>query len=246
MPISLRDESDTLSNNRIAIVMVELAQSNATPLARLMAIKDSCSKLKKEAQLLPDQALTSYSLASQGLAIVSEVLGLDSILPPVGNVLISNVPGPKKTLYLQGAKLRECYPLSVLPPGISLNITLYSYLDQINVGLIACRSNLPDLANIGHYINDAFIELETVVMNSAIESVTEQLAQLSQGNNVHKNMHNIIEVLNDSACLSSGHTAEHSSEYSSEHISDHGTGHNTCRSAEENAKFDNGRIKSIA
>lgn len=200
MPISLRDESDSLSNNRIAIMMVELAQSNAAPLARLMAIKDSCSKLKKAAQQLPDQALTSYSLASQGLAIMSEILQLDSVLPPVGNVLISNVPGPKNALYLKGAKLRECYPLSVLPPGISLNITLYSYLDQINVGLIACRTSLPDLANIGHYIHDAFIELETAVMNNAIDSVSEQLAQLSLGNNIHKNMHNIIEVINNSAC----------------------------------------------
>ena len=200
IPVSLRDPNDITSNNRIAITMVELGHSNATPLTRLMAIKDACDKLKQEASLLSDEALTSYTLASQGLAVISELLKLDDVLPPVGNVLISNVPGPRKPMYMMGAKMLECFPLSALPPGMSLNITLYSYMDHLNVGLIACRTNLPDLTKISSYIEDAFSELEQAVMNSAIDIVSEQIARLTQDDGLSNSMQELIGVINDNAC----------------------------------------------
>lgn len=200
IPVSLRDPNDTTSNNRIAITMVELAHSDAAPLTRLMAIKEACDKLKQEASLLSDEALTSYTLASQGLAVVSELLKLDNVLPPVGNVLISNVPGPRKPMYMMGAKMQECFPLSALPPGMSLNITLYSYMNSLNVGLIACRTNLPNLTKISSYIEDAFVELEQVVMSSAIDIVSEQITRLTQDETLSQNMQKLISVINDNAC----------------------------------------------
>lgn len=200
IPVSLRDANDMTSNNRIAITMIELAHSGATPLTRLAAIKDACNKLKQETSLLSDEALTSYTLASQGLAVISELLNLDNVLPPVGNVLISNVPGPRKSMYMMGAKMQECFPLSALPPGMSLNITLYSYMNNINVGLIACRSNLPDLTKLSSYIDDAFTELEQVVMNSAIDIVSEQIARLGHYDELSSCMYELIRVINDNAC----------------------------------------------
>ena len=179
MPISLRDKDDSTSNNRVAISMVELAYKGEYPLERLMTIKDACIKFKNEAKLLTDEALTSYTLASQGLAAATELLKVDSFLPPMGNVLISNVPGPRTPLYMMGAEMTKCFPISVLPPGMSLNITLYSYANNINVGLIACRSALPDLSDLAEYIEAAFAALETAVTQSAIETVTEQLHSLN-------------------------------------------------------------------
>ena len=200
IPVSLRDPTATTSNNRIAITMVELGHSDTTPLARLMAIKESCDRLKQEARSLSDEALTSYTLASQGLAVISELLKLDDVLPPVGNVLISNVPGPRKPMYMMGAEMQACFPLSALPPGMSLNITLYSYMNNLNVGLIACRTNLPDLTKLSGYIEDAFVELEQVVMNSAIDIVSEQITRLTHDEKLSQSMHELISVINDNAC----------------------------------------------
>jgi hypothetical protein len=97
----------------------------------------------------------------------------------MGNVLISNVPGPSKALYMMGAKMDKCFPISVLPPGMSLNITLYSYNGSIHVGLVACRSALPDLTELASYIDDAFTSLENEVLDSAIETVTDHIQLLS-------------------------------------------------------------------
>ena len=179
MPMSLRDASDKVSNNQVAISLVELAYAGERPLERLMTVKESCLKLKNETKQLTKEALTSYTLASQGLAAASELLNLDTILPPMGNVLISNVPGPSKALYMMGAKMDKCFPISVLPPGMSLNITLYSYNGSIHVGLVACRSALPDLTELASYIDDAFSALENEVLDSAIESVSDHIKLLS-------------------------------------------------------------------
>lgn len=182
MPMSLRDASDTESNNQVAISLVELAYAGEHPLARLITVKESCQKLKSETKLLTKEALTNYTLVSQGLAAASELLNLDTILPPMGNVLISNIPGPNNALYMMGAKMDKCFPISVLPPGMSLNITLYSYNGSIHVGLVACRSALPDLSELADYIETAFVALENEVLESAVTSVAEHINLLSSPN----------------------------------------------------------------
>lgn len=179
IPISLRHKSDTTTNNRLGISLVELAYSDEHALERLTTIKNSCIKLKKETNLLTDEAFINYTLASQGLAVVSELLKLDTVLPPMGNVLISNLPGPRLPLYMMGARMDKCIPLSALPPGISLNITFYSYRDTMNIGLVACRNALPDLTHLAAYIEEAFFELESEVMKCAATLVSEKIAQFT-------------------------------------------------------------------
>ncbi|QUM82873.1 wax ester/triacylglycerol synthase family O-acyltransferase [Moritella sp. 5] len=197
MPISLRDASDKVSNNQVAISLVELAYAGEHPLERLMTVKESCVRLKSETRLLTKEALTSYTLASQGLAAASELLHLDTILPPMGNVLISNVPGPSTALYMKGAKMDKCFPISVLPPGMSLNITLYSYNGSIHVGLVACRSALPDLTELASYIDDAFTELENEVLVSAIETVSDHIYLLSSSQHSDDIKKESVEIISN-------------------------------------------------
>lgn len=179
IPVSVRNETDTTTRNKIVISQVELGDSPAPPLERLMKIKASCRKLKSRVDLLSETAFTNYTLASQGLAVISELLKLDTLLPPLGNVLISNVPGPKIPLYIMGAEMEKCIPLSALPPGISLNITFYSYRGLMNIGLVSCRNALPDLAELAEYISSSFAELEKDVLESVIAIVSEKVAILS-------------------------------------------------------------------
>ena len=44
-----------------------------------------------------------------------------------------------------GAKLLHYYPVSTLVDGQGLNITVQSYLDTLDFGLVACRELVPDL-----------------------------------------------------------------------------------------------------
>ena len=66
------------------------------------------------------------------------------VILPV-NVVISNVPGPRQPLYFAGARMAHYFPVSTIAEGMGLNITVHSYLDQLDFGLIACRELVPDL-----------------------------------------------------------------------------------------------------
>ena len=62
---------------------------------------------------------------------LSARLRLGSRLTP-GNLVISNVPGPREPLYAAGARLEHYYPLSTIIDGQGLNITVQSYLDRLD------------------------------------------------------------------------------------------------------------------
>jgi diacylglycerol O-acyltransferase / wax synthase len=82
------------------------------------------------------------------LAQMSGQRDLADALPPIVNVLISNVPGPRKEKYCVGAKMLHVYPVSAISHGLALNITLISYLHQLHFGLIACRDSVPDIEKL--------------------------------------------------------------------------------------------------
>jgi len=46
------------------------------------------------------------------------------------------------------------YPLSAIADGQGLSITVISYRDQMNFGLIACRELVPDLDVMAGYPQD--------------------------------------------------------------------------------------------
>jgi hypothetical protein len=75
---------------------------------------------------------------------LSARLRLGSRLAP-GNLVISNVPGPRKPLYGAGARLEHYYPVSVIMEGQGLNITVQSYLDRLDFGLVCCPELVPDV-----------------------------------------------------------------------------------------------------
>ena len=77
-----------------------------------------------------------------------------------GNVCLSNVPGPKKTLFWNGAKMEGMYPVSIPIDRIALNITLLSYVDHLEFGLTACRRTLPSMQKLLTYIENGIRELE--------------------------------------------------------------------------------------
>ena len=71
----------------------------------------------------------------------------DRMNPPV-NLVISNVPGPRQPLYLAGATMKHFYPVSTVIDGQGLNITVQSYVDTLDFGLVACRELVPDLEDL--------------------------------------------------------------------------------------------------
>ena len=75
------------------------------------------------------------------------------------NLVVSNVPGPTEPLFVGGARLEGIWSVGPILEGIGLNITLWSYLDRLNVGLVACRETMPDLWGLTDLLPQALEEL---------------------------------------------------------------------------------------
>jgi diacylglycerol O-acyltransferase len=169
VPVSVRtgDESDAYTN-RVTGVMCPLHTDLSDPLERLMAIHESMAAAKELQQAIPADVLTDFTqftppaLAALAARVGSMTKIADRMRPPA-NLIISNVPGPRQTLYLSGGVVKHYYPVSGVAEGMGLNMTVQSYLDNLDFGLIACRELVPDLWDLCDLLPDALAELETAV-----------------------------------------------------------------------------------
>jgi len=175
MPVSLRGEGDDNSGNRIGIVTVDLASPTDDPYERLREIGFTLRNVRNQIDGVPPDAVVLYSIITGLGAQLTEMLGLSSVLPPISDTLVSNVPGPRNTLYLKGAVLEEMCPVSTLMPGNRLNITLFSYAGNLHFGLIGTRQ-LGDLSHLAEYIQQAFVDLEAAVFHPRTRSAGRKQA----------------------------------------------------------------------
>jgi diacylglycerol O-acyltransferase / wax synthase len=80
-------------------------------------------------------------------------------IPTVANLVISNVPGPQVPLYMAGATMDSYFPVSIITHGLGLNVTLHSYNGSLDIGLIACKKAVPDIARFAKAMEAAHQEL---------------------------------------------------------------------------------------
>ena len=77
------------------------------------------------------------------------------------NLVISNVPGPRELLANEGSgELSALYSGGVLGEGMALNVTVWSYVDQLNFSALACAKAMPDLRLLTDAIPQALMELQ--------------------------------------------------------------------------------------
>ena len=88
------------------------------------------------------------------------MLRMQGISRPPFNLVISNVPGPRETLYMNGAELQGMYPLSIPVHGQAVNITCTSYNGMMNFGLTGCRRTAPRLQRLLTHLDDELVALE--------------------------------------------------------------------------------------
>lgn len=161
VPVSVRAADGKDGGNQVAVILANLATQIADPAERIRTIVASTKRAKERAGAQTAVEQMAYAAAALGPMAATSMLGLDR-LRPAFNLVISNVPGPNKPLYLNGARLDESYPVSIPIDGQALNITLTSYCDQIAFGFIACRRSVPAMQRLLDFTEAALAELEAV------------------------------------------------------------------------------------
>ena len=144
VPVSVRgDGDDGELGNRISTVFVDLPL-RGEPLDRVRAIAAATREIRGSAAVRAG----SLVVGAAGLAppIVASLTARALGAPRLFNLVVSNVPGPQQTFYLDGVPLREVFPAVPLNPrNQALAIGMLSYDGGVGFGLLADRDALPDV-----------------------------------------------------------------------------------------------------
>lgn len=168
VPVSLKARSGDESGegNAVGVLLCNLGTNLADPVARVEAVQESMRFGKRAFEgLSPLQILllTAMQIAPAALP----TLGLGSIdvlkpfVPPMFNIVISNVPGAREPLYWNGARLDGHYPISVLVDGQALNITVTSGASSLDFGIIGDRRAVPHMQHLLGHLEDELAALES-------------------------------------------------------------------------------------
>jgi len=167
VPISLREEGNTDANNQVFGMICSIATNIEDPKARLEAIIAQSTKSKEMSHplraLMPQVSnisLLGTPILVQILALLYSRSNLSDVLPPSANITVSNVPGPRQTLYAAGAELLHIFPVSISTHGLALNITVQSYRDQLDFGFIAGANIIPHVQELCDVLPGEFAALQ--------------------------------------------------------------------------------------
>jgi WS/DGAT/MGAT family acyltransferase len=167
VPVSTRQEGGVdreALGNQLSAMLVSLATDIDDPVQRLGAIARSTRVAKEQEQLHRGRLVGDVAqIAAPGLVsrVARAVAGtrlFDRVRPPF-NVMVSGIKGPDFPLFCAGSRVEAMYPVGPIAEGVGLNVTIFSYLDQLQFGLLACRKLLPELDELAVSIDDALGEL---------------------------------------------------------------------------------------
>ena len=177
VPVSLRELGDMGAGNQVANMNCAIASDIADPIERLEKVFANSKVAKKQLSAISDVFPTDYSffgapIMVSAMAEITSRTNVMNYMPSPFNLAISNVPGPRKPMYFAGSKVKTYFPVSIATHGCALNITLQSYVDRLDFGLVACQKAVPDVQKIADYIIEEFYLLRDVVAESAKQKKT--------------------------------------------------------------------------
>ncbi|MCW2958038.1 MAG: wax ester/triacylglycerol synthase family O-acyltransferase [Solirubrobacterales bacterium] len=161
IPVSVRKTGEE-GGNRISTVLVDLPVHEADPAERIRIINAAMTEIKDSAAVRAG----ALAVAASGWAppLVSSGLARAMGGVRVFNLVVSNVPGPQTTFYMNGSRMLEAYPCVPLnPANQGLNVGVISYDGGVGFGLMADRDLDPPLAVAAAHLRTSVDELVATI-----------------------------------------------------------------------------------
>lgn len=166
VPASLDTSVDRVTGNVLGTMNVSLPVHVDNPLERLRLTSLATSIAKEDFDLLGPSLIASWmgylppAIAPTMFRWLSSRKAQTKLL----NLPISNVPGPRERgRMMGGVTLREFYSVGPLVAGSGMNITVWSYVDQLNISVLTDDRTLQD----PHEATDAMIRAFAEIRNAA-------------------------------------------------------------------------------
>ena len=165
VPVSFNTSPDRLVGNEFTYLTPSLPVHIDDPLERVRLTSVSTAIAKENNQLLGPTLLPAWlSYLPPALApgvFRRQARRVESA--SVMNLTISNVPGPRERGDIEGATISEIYSVGPVVAGSGLNITVWSYVDQLAISVLTDDRTLDD----PHEATDAMIEAFTEIRHAA-------------------------------------------------------------------------------
>jgi diacylglycerol O-acyltransferase / wax synthase len=130
------------NGNLISPMLVSLATDLDTPLERIGMIHQNTLRAKEFNHKVAVERIMKH-LPSWSTALTIKAytkLRLANLLKPVFNLIITNVPGPRVPLYLDGARLKTLEGIAPIVDNMGLTMVVTSYIDTLTISMTSCES----------------------------------------------------------------------------------------------------------
>jgi WS/DGAT/MGAT family acyltransferase len=180
VPVSFDFSPDRISGNYFTGMLVALPADVDDPLERVRRSHDNAVDAKESHQLLGPELVSRW--AAYFPPAPSESLfrwmasreGQNKVL----NLNVSNVPGPREHGRVGGALVTEIYSVGPLTAGSGLNITVWSYVDELNVSVLSDGATVEDPHEVTDAIIDEFVEIRrTAGLSEKLTVIENAMAQ---------------------------------------------------------------------
>lgn len=163
VPVNVRPSGgeQAQKGNDITAMAIKLHTGFPSALARLKAITEETQRAKAQESGVSARLITDITkqLTGPSLAMVSRLLIASGITSKLCNLAVSNVPGARQTLYMNGAKCLSQFGLTPLADGMGLFIVTLSYNGTMTFAITSTKDVIPDMDFFCDCLNEAIAEL---------------------------------------------------------------------------------------
>lgn len=156
VPVNLRAADDTaMSGNQFSLVYLELPIGVPDAWERLMRVKLEMDRIKRSFEPLAGWILV------QGLGFLPAPLehAMSGFYADKATLVLTNVIGPQRTLYMAGSPLRQMTFWEPQSGGLGVGISIYSYAGELTVAVGSDRNLIANPQDVTDEVRRAFAEL---------------------------------------------------------------------------------------
>ncbi|MEH3143004.1 MAG: wax ester/triacylglycerol synthase family O-acyltransferase [Mycobacterium kyogaense] len=161
VPVSVDTSPTRVMGNEFTYITPSLPVHVADPLERVRLTATATAIAKENHRLLGPTLLPSWLSylppATTPRIFRQQARRLESSL--VMNLTISNVPGPRERGLIHGATVSEIYSVGPIVAGSGMNITVWSYVDQLSISVLTDDRTLEDPHEATDALLAAFAEI---------------------------------------------------------------------------------------
>jgi diacylglycerol O-acyltransferase len=167
VPMALSHAAGAAAGNAVSCLNARLGTDIEDVRQRFETICRTTAAGKAQLKgMTPTAAMHFVTLLSLPL-LLTWLPGVDQLVGPQSNLIISNVPGPRERRYFHGAEMVAHYPVSQVGHGMALNITVLSYAGGLYFGFVACADNVPSVQRLAAHMEAAMAELEATFLKDS-------------------------------------------------------------------------------